>query len=83
MSEEREPGGASRAGFRPVVLGDGGVMDQFTRRIIGFAVRAGVLDGPAVCRMFNHAIAGALTLPRHLRSDVALFITVCAYDDPS
>ena len=26
------------------------VMDQFTRRIIGFAVHAGVLDGPTVCR---------------------------------
>jgi putative transposase len=26
------------------------VMDQCTRRIIGFAVHAGVLDGPAVCR---------------------------------
>ena len=45
------------------------VMDQFTRRIIGFAVRAGAVDGPAVCRMFNHAIAGALTRPRHLSSD--------------
>src|SRR5207244_7427624 len=45
------------------------VMDQFTRRIIGFAVRAGALDGAAICRMFNHAIAGALTLPRHLSSD--------------
>ena len=45
------------------------VMDQFTRRIIGFGVRAGVLDGPAICRMFNHAIAGELARPRHLSSD--------------
>ena len=45
------------------------VMDQFTRRIIGFGVQAGALDGPAICRMFNHAIAGALTPPRHLSSD--------------
>jgi transposase InsO family protein len=45
------------------------VMDQFTRRIIGFAVRAGAVDGPATCRMFNHASAGALTRPRHLSSD--------------
>jgi putative transposase len=29
------------------------VMDQFTRRIVGFAVRPGILDGIAVCRMFN------------------------------
>jgi transposase InsO family protein len=40
------------------------VMDQFTRKIVGFGVQAGALDGPAVCRMFNHAIAGALTRPR-------------------
>jgi len=45
------------------------VMDQFTRRIIGFAVRAGAVDGPATCRMFNQAIAAALTPPRHLSSD--------------
>ena len=45
------------------------VMDLFTRRIIGFAVQAGTVDGPAICRMFNHAIAGELTLPRHLSSD--------------
>jgi putative transposase len=45
------------------------VMDQFTRRIIGFAVRPGVVDGPALCRMFNQVIAGAPTLPQHLSSD--------------
>ena len=45
------------------------VMDQFTRKIVGFGVHAGLLDGPAICRMFNHAIAGAVTLPRHLSSD--------------
>jgi putative transposase len=31
------------------------VMDQYTRRIIGFAVHVGNVDGPAVCRMFNDA----------------------------
>ena len=45
------------------------IMDQFTRRIIGFSVQAGVLDGPAVCRLFNAAIARTGTLPRHLSSD--------------
>ncbi len=35
------------------------VMDQFTRRIIGFGVQAGTVDGPSLCRMFNHAICGA------------------------
>lgn len=33
-------------------------MDQFTRRIIGFGVQAGAVDGVALCRMFNQAIAG-------------------------
>jgi transposase InsO family protein len=45
------------------------VMDQFTRRIIGFAVQPGVVDGPALCRMFNHVIAGVPTLPQRLSSD--------------
>jgi hypothetical protein len=29
------------------------VMDQYTRRIIGFGVHAGNVDGPALCRMFR------------------------------
>jgi len=33
------------------------LMDQFTRRIIGFGIQAGAVDGIALCRMFNHAIA--------------------------
>jgi len=44
------------------------VMDQCTRRIVGFAVNAGVPDGPAVCRMLARAIAGA-GLPRYLSTD--------------
>lgn len=35
------------------------VMDQCTRRIIGFAVQAGVLDGPAVCRLLGRIIGRA------------------------
>ena len=34
------------------------VMDQYTRRIIGFAVHAGAVDGPKLCRMFNEAVTG-------------------------
>jgi putative transposase len=34
------------------------VMDQFTRRIVGFGVQAAAVDGPALCRMLNQAIAG-------------------------
>ena len=33
------------------------VMDQFTRRIIGFGIKAGDVDGRALCCMFNHAIS--------------------------
>lgn len=34
------------------------VMDQYTRRIIGFAVHTGNVDGPALCHMFNNATSG-------------------------
>jgi putative transposase len=44
------------------------VMDQFTRRIVGIAVRRGVVDGVALCRMFNRAIH-MQTLPKYLSSD--------------
>lgn len=44
------------------------VMDQFTRRIIGFGVQAGTVDGPSLCRMFNHAIRGA-GAPKYASTD--------------
>ena len=44
------------------------VMDQFSRRIVGFAVHAGPLDGPTICRMFNSVVSG-FTAPRYLSSD--------------
>ena len=34
------------------------VMDQFTRRLVGFGVRRGPVDAPSLCRMFNAAIHG-------------------------
>jgi transposase InsO family protein len=34
------------------------VMDQFSRRIVGFGVQAVAVDGPALCHIFNQAIAG-------------------------
>jgi putative transposase len=43
-------------------------MDQFTRRIVGFAVHQGGVDGIALCRMFNRAFRGQ-TLPKYLSSD--------------
>jgi putative transposase len=45
------------------------VMDHYTRRIIGFGVQAGTVDGIALCRMFNQAIRGQRAMPRHLSSD--------------
>ena len=33
------------------------VLDQFTRRIIGFGIRRGDVDGPNLCRMFNRTIS--------------------------
>ena len=44
------------------------VMDQFTRRIIGFFVHCGNVDGVALCRMFHRAIRGK-SLPKYLSSD--------------
>jgi putative transposase len=45
------------------------VMDQYSRRIIGFGVHAGVVDGVALCRMFNRAIRGQRWLPKYFSSD--------------
>jgi len=44
------------------------VMDQFTRRVIGFSVHAGDIDGPTLCRMYNEATTKQ-ACPRYLSSD--------------
>ena len=44
------------------------VMDQFTRRIVGFGVHPGDVDGVALCRMFNQATTGP-SVPARLSSD--------------
>jgi putative transposase len=44
-------------------------MDQYTRRIIGFGVHAGKVDGVALCRMFNRAIRGQRGMPKYVSSD--------------
>ena len=44
------------------------VMDQFTRRIVGFGINRGTVDGPALCRMFQQAIRRQ-SLPKYLSSD--------------
>jgi superfamily II DNA or RNA helicase len=43
-------------------------LDQFTRRLIGFGVHAGDVDGIALCRMFNRIISGK-NPPQYLSSD--------------
>ena len=45
------------------------VMDQYSRRIIGFGVHAGTVDGVALCRMFNRGIRGQRWMPKYLSSD--------------
>ena len=44
------------------------VMDQYSRRIIGFAVQPIAVDGPAFCRMFQEATTGHVN-PRRLSFD--------------
>jgi transposase InsO family protein len=44
------------------------VMDQCTRRIVGFGVHRGDVDGVALCRMFNRATRGQPS-PKFLSSD--------------
>ena len=43
-------------------------MDQYSRRILGSAVQAVAVDGSALCRMFNEAVAGIGT-PKRLSFD--------------
>ena len=43
-------------------------MAQYSRRIIGFVINAGIVDGTALCRMFNRAIRRQ-TVPKYLSSD--------------
>src|SRR2546428_5673328 len=43
-------------------------MDHCTRRIVGCAVHRGVVDGMALCRMFNRATRGQSS-PKYLSSD--------------
>jgi putative transposase len=44
------------------------VMDQFTRRLVGFGVHRGAITAADVCRLFNAAIHERGT-PRHLSTD--------------
>jgi hypothetical protein len=44
------------------------VVDVWTRRLVGFDVERGNIDGVSVCRMFNRAIAGQ-ALPKRISTD--------------
>jgi len=44
------------------------VMDHWTRRIVGFGVHRGVVDGVALCRMFNRATCSQ-SPPTYLSAD--------------
>src|SRR6266436_3838266 len=44
------------------------VMDQFARRIAGFGVHRGIVDGSALCRMFQQAIRQQ-SPPKYLSMD--------------
>jgi transposase InsO family protein len=44
------------------------VMDQFTRRIVGFGIHRGIVDGPALCRMFRRAVQRR-SMPKYLSTD--------------
>jgi transposase InsO family protein len=44
------------------------VIDHWTRRIVGFGVHRGAVDGVALCRMFNRASSGQ-PLPMYLSAD--------------
>ncbi len=45
------------------------VLDQYTRRIVGFAVHRGTLDGIAVCRLFIAATSSSDNFPLCLSTD--------------
>jgi transposase InsO family protein len=44
-------------------------MDHHTRRLIGFGIHAGVVNGEALCRIFKQAIRGVTAVPKYLSSD--------------
>ena len=44
------------------------VMDQWNRKLVGFSVHAGPVDGPTVCRMFN-SIMNNTRKPHYLSTD--------------
>ncbi len=60
---------SSVEGFSTIAERSRRVMDQYTRRIIGFGVHAGKVDGVGLCRMFNRAIREQRWMPKYISSD--------------
>jgi len=58
------------------------VMDQYTRRIIGFGIQSGTVNRDALCRMFKQAILGA-AVPKYLSSDLASVHRKTDWNNPS
>ena len=48
-----------------------GVMDLYTRRILGFGIEAGIVDGMGPCRMFKQAIRRA-GLPKYISVPITI-----------
>jgi hypothetical protein len=69
MKERNPRFGCRRIAEQLSFIFDVDIMDQMTRRIIDFSVHAGVLDGPAICRLFNQIIVATESLPGSLSSD--------------
>jgi len=45
------------------------VMDQYSRRIIGFSIQKDGYSGPTVCRMFNEIVSQSQVYPKRISTD--------------
>jgi len=55
------------------------VMDQYTRRIIGFGIQRGVVDGLTLCRMFMESAIPLIVrlTPGSSKEDIATITLDC------
>ena len=59
------------------------VMDQWTRRIVGFGIQPGIVDGPTLCRMFKQAIRGSASEVSEFRSRSVVSVSSVASEPAS
>ena len=45
------------------------VMDEYSRKIVGFSIQKEAYTGASVCRMFNDILEGASTFPKRISTD--------------